>query len=240
MNRNASQNISEIKLLLTEPHECSYLPQHQAITGFVDPQIEINNALYGHLTTLGFRRSGPYLYSPFCADCKACVPARIPVVKFQPNRSQKRCLRGNADVQVVEVDDIDFAEHYPLYEDYIVNRHQGGDMFPPSKGQFDQFLGSTWDCSRFLELRVDGKLIGCAVVDHLPDALSAIYTYFDPAESVRGLGTLAVLLQIDLAQSLNMDYLYLGYWIADCQKMRYKTNYRPLELLRENIWCLHE
>ena len=84
MNRNASQNISEIKLLLTEPHECSYLPQHQAITGFVDPQIEINNALYGHLTALGFRRSGPYLYSPFCADCKACVPARIPVVKFQP------------------------------------------------------------------------------------------------------------------------------------------------------------
>ena len=97
-----------------------------------------------------------------------------------------------------------------------------------------------WVCSRFLELRLDGKLIGCAVVDHLPDALSAIYTYFDPAESVRGLGTLAVLLQIDLAQSLNMDYLYLGYWIADCQKMRYKTNYRPLELLRENIWCLHE
>ena len=240
MNQDAAQNIDEIKLLLTDPHECSYLSNHQAITGFVDPELAINNALYGRLTALGFRRSGPYLYSPFCSDCKACVPARIPVVEFKPNRSQKRCLRRNADVQVVEVDCIDFDEHYPMYEDYIVNRHQGGDMYPPSNAQFNQFLGSTWDCSRFLELRVDNKLIGCAVVDYLPHALSAIYTYFDPLESVRGLGNLAVLLQIDLARSLSMDYLYLGYWIADCQKMRYKTNYRPIELLQKNIWRLHE
>ncbi|MGB1402315.1 MAG: arginyltransferase [Porticoccaceae bacterium] len=240
MNRDATEKIDQIKLLLTEPHECSYLSQQQAITGFVDPELTINNALYGRLTALGFRRSGPYLYSPFCSSCQACIPARIPVIDFQPNRSQKRCLKRNADLQVVEVDCIDFDEHYPLYEDYIINRHQDGDMYPPSKDQFKQFLGSNWDCSRFLELRADNKLLGCAVVDHLPHALSAIYTYFNPLESVRGLGTLAVLLQIDLAQSLNMDYLYLGYWIADCEKMRYKTNYRPIELLQEKTWRLHE
>jgi arginine-tRNA-protein transferase len=111
-------------------------------------------------------------------------------------------------------------------------------MFPPSREQFEQFLGNAWDCTRFLEFRIGKQLIGCAVVDHLPAALSAIYTYFDPEYAERSLGTLAVLLQIQLAQQLELEYLYLGYWIADCQKMNYKTHYRPLQLLRENIWQL--
>ena len=106
--------------------------------------------------------------------------------------------------------------------------------------QFDQFLGSVRDCTTFLEFRVDNRLIGCAVVDVLPNALSAIYTYFDPVHSSRSLGTLAVLRQVALANELGLKYLYLGYWIADCQKMRYKTNYRPLELLRENAWKICE
>ena len=113
-------------------------------------------------------------------------------------------------------------------------------MFPPTRDQFEQFLGNAWDCTCFLEFRENGELIGCAVVDVLPDALSAIYTYFHPDYSTRSLGTLAVLFQIELAQKLNMTYLYLGYWVAGCQKMEYKTNYKPLELLQENTWRLHE
>jgi arginine-tRNA-protein transferase len=100
-------------------------------------------------------------------------------------------------------------------------------------------LGNSWDCTNFLEFRVNDRLIGCAVIDVLPKALSAIYTYFDPGESARSLGTLAVLFQVKLAQRLSMDYLYLGYWVSDCQKMNYKTNYQPLELLQENSWSLY-
>ena len=240
MTRDISPDIGKIRLLLTEPHDCSYLEGRQSTTAFVDPDIAIDNALYGRMSAMGFRRSGLYLYSPLCSSCNSCIPARVPVTTFRANRSQKRCSKRNLDVIINQVDSINFDEHYPIYDRYICERHQDGDMFPPTRDQFEQFLGNAWDCTCFLECRVNGELIGCAVVDLLPDALSAIYTYFHPDYSTRSLGTLAVLFQIELAQKLNMTYLYLGYWVAGCQKMEYKTNYKPLELLQENTWRLHE
>ncbi len=240
MTRDISPDIGKIRLLLTEPHACSYLEGRQATTAFVDPDAAIDTALYAQLSTVGFRRSGPYLYSPLCKECKACIPARIPVNLFVASRSQKRCLKRNSDIVVSLVDSICLTEHYPIYEAYISGRHYEGDMFPPTSQQFEQFLGNAWDCTRFLEFRLDGALIGCAVVDWLPDALSAIYTYFLPEHASRSLGTLAVLLQIQLATKSSLAYLYLGYWITDCQKMSYKANYRPLEILSENTWQLSE
>lgn len=239
MTRDISPDVGKIRLLLTEPHPCSYLEGRSSTTAFVDPDLEIDAALYGRMSAMGFRRSGPYLYTPYCNNCHACVPARIPVMDFVANRAQKRCWKRNRDIEVAQVDSIDFAEHYPVYDAYISDRHRSGDMYPPTQDQFEQFLGNTWDCTNFLEFREDGRLIGCAVVDVLPDSLSAIYTYFDPEESKRSLGTLAVLFQVKLAQKLAMDYLYLGYWVSDCQKMNYKTNYHPLELLQDNSWSLY-
>ena len=240
MTIDIAPELKSIRLRLTEPQACSYLDDRIATTGFVDPNIAVDNQLYGRLSAMGFRRSGNHLYTPLCGGCNACVSARIPVASFSPNRSQKRCSKGNADVAIRHTSSIDFDEHYPVYHEYICDRHENGDMYPPSREQFDQFLGSVRDCTTFLEFRVANRLIGCAVVDVLPNALSAIYTYFDPACSSRSLGTLAVLRQVALAQELGLKYLYLGYWIADCQKMRYKTNYRPLELLRENAWQIYE
>jgi arginyl-tRNA--protein-N-Asp/Glu arginylyltransferase len=240
MTIEIAPELKSIRLRLTEPQACSYLDDRIATTGFVDPNIAVDNQLYGRLSAMGFRRSGNHLYTPLCGGCNACVSARIPVALFSPNRSQKRCSKGNADVAIRHTSSIDFDEHYPVYHEYICDRHENGDMYPPSREQFDQFLGSVRDCTTFLEFRVANRLIGCAVVDVLPNALSAIYTYFDPACSSRSLGTLAVLRQVALAQELGLKYLYLGYWIADCQKMRYKTNYRPLELLRENAWQIYE
>jgi arginine-tRNA-protein transferase len=238
MTRDISPDIGKIRLLLTEPHDCSYLDNHKATTAFVDPEAEIDTELYGRMSAMGFRRSGLYLYSPLCSTCNACVPARIPVMAFRPSRSQKRCLKRNGDITIKQLSHISFDQHYPVYDRYISSRHHQGDMFPPSQEQFEQFLGNAWDCTKYLEFRMGGQLLGCAVVDRLPNALSAIYTYFDPDHAERSLGTLAVLLQIQLAQQLGLEYLYLGYWIEHCQKMNYKTNYRPLELLRENNWQL--
>lgn len=240
MTRDISPDISHIRLLLTEPHECSYLEGQKATTAFVDQAVKVDTALYGRMATMGFRRSGTYLYTPMCNNCDACVPARLPVDLFRRNRSQKRCWTRNAEVQINQCDSIDINEHYAIYERYIVERHQQGDMYPPTQEQFEQFLCHPWECTNFLEFRVHDTLIGCAVIDVLPDAISAVYTYFDPDESTRSLGTLAVLFQIALAQQLGMSYVYLGYWIENCQKMSYKTNYRPLELLRENTWQISE
>ena len=41
----------------------------------------------------GYRRSGKYTYKPICENCSSCVPIRIPVNDFQPNKTQKRTLK---------------------------------------------------------------------------------------------------------------------------------------------------
>ena len=238
MTRDISPDMGTIKLCLTEPHDCSYLQGRRSTTAFVDPELNIDTQLYSKMTAMGFRRSGPYLYAPMCAQCNACVPARVPVASFKESRGQKRCWKKNADITIEQLDVLNIDEHFPLYARYINERHKDGDMYPPFRKQFEDFLGNPWQSTRFLEFRLAGKLIGCAVVDILNNGVSAIYTYFDPLYSDRGLGNLAVLYEIRMARQLELDYLYLGYWIADCAKMKYKTNYRPLELYRGNNWQL--
>lgn len=236
MTRDITPDISRVRLFLTEPHNCSYLHDQQATTAFVDPQSEIDVALYTRLSEIGFRRSGPYLYTPHCVACQSCVPARIPVSEFKPDRSQKRCWDRNREVRVEQLESINFYEHYALYERYISERHSQGDMYPPSERQFREFLGTPWECTRFLEFRMQDKLAGCAVIDVLENGISAIYTYFDPSYAQRSLGNLGILFQIYLARRLGLQFVYLGYWISDCRKMSYKTRFRPVELYRENRW----
>lgn len=133
-------------------------------------------------------------------------------------------------------DNINTDEHYALYESYIITRHADGDMYPPSRDQYEDFLSSEWGVTRYIELRHEGKLLGVAVSDRLDHGLSAIYTFFRPDEPSRSLGVLAVLRQIELAKAQNLPYVYLGYWIRDCDKMRYKNQYRPLDIFINNTW----
>ena len=240
MTRDISPDIGMIKLCLTEAHDCSYLPDRQSTTAFVDPEMAIDVELYSRMTKLGFRRSGPYLYAPKCSGCNACIPARVPVDNFKWNRAQKRCWKKNDDIMVEQLDSINIGEHFQIYARYIEQRHSDGDMYPPSRRQFEDFLGNAWECTQFLEFRLGDQLIGCAVIDVIHNGLSAIYTYFDPAFSDRGLGVLAVLVEINMAQRLGLEHLYLGYWISGCDKMKYKTNYRPLELYQQNSWRIAE
>ena len=118
------------------------------------------------------------------------------------------------------------------------DEHGEGDMHPPSVEQFRSFLLSTWGRTAFLTLTLAGRPVAIAVSDMLPDGLSAIYTFFDPDLEPRGLGTYAVLRQIQLCQERHLDYLYLGYWIRDCEKMSYKIDFRPAELFVNNRWVV--
>ena len=129
MTRDISPDIGTIKLALTEPHECSYLEGRRSTTAFVDPSLTVDTELYSRMTTMGFRRSGSYLYSPMCAQCSACVPARVPVMDFKMSRAQKRCWNKNRDVMVEQLESINRDEHF-LYARYINARHSDGDMYP--------------------------------------------------------------------------------------------------------------
>ena len=230
-------DLSTLKLYATRPHPCSYLPGEDATTVFIDPTASLDAALYSELSRYGFRRSGANVYRPHCENCQACVPIRLMVNNFKPNRSQKRCLKNNRDLTITVVHTIDTPEHYALYEKYINKRHCDGDMFPASHAQYTDFLTAEWGVTEYLEMRdANNKLIALAVTDTLDHGLSAVYTFFDPDEAHRSLGNFSVLHQIQYAQNNNLTFIYLGYWIRKCQKMNYKINYRPYQVLIDQHW----
>lgn len=241
MSRDNSPDIDRdlqtVRLFLTQPHPCSYLADQTATTAFVDPDITPSIALCEQLAEHGFRRSGGYHYRPHCGSCQACVSVRIPVAAFTPNRSQKRCAKRNRDLAATPLASIDQAEHYPLYERYIAARHSDGDMYPASVKQFEDFLGNPSPATLYLELRLNGALVGCAVTDRFAGGLSAIYTYFEPQLEDRGIGRYAILAQLQLARRWQCEHLYLGYWIAGSEKMAYKASYRPLEYFDGQLWA---
>ena len=127
-------------------------------------------------------------------------------------------------------------ENYALYARYITERHRDGDMYPPSREQFASFLLCEWSDTAFIEFRRDEQLIAVAVTDRVEDGLSAIYTFYDPDMHHFSPGVYAILWQIEHARQTGRPHLYLGYWIKQCQKMSYKTDYRPLEMFVGERW----
>lgn len=220
----------------TPAHTCSYLPEREATTMFVDPRAEVDKRLYSQLTALGFRRSGSHYYRPHCDHCNACVPVRLDCQEFRSDRSQRRVWSKNRDLTFRLVPAVFSERYYDLYARYISERHADGDMFPPSREQFSSFLVEGATETWFLEMNLGEQLVGLAVIDGLDDGLSAIYTMFDPDQEQRSLGTLAVLWQIEEARQRKLDWVYLGYWIAQCRKMNYKTRFQPLEAFRDGHW----
>lgn len=229
-------NLAQLKFFATPKHACSYLDEREATTLFVDPAARIDNPLYSALSSLGFRRSGRHIYRPHCEQCSACIPIRIPVRRFGARRHQRRVWQRNEDLEVHLCEPALTAENYGLYARYIEARHPGGDMYPPTPEQFRSFLLCEWSDTRFVEFRAEGVLLAVAVMDQVADGLSAIYTFFDPDRNERSLGVQAVLWQIQHAEDLGLPYLYLGYWIKQCQKMNYKSRYRPLEMFVGERW----
>ena len=127
-------------------------------------------------------------------------------------------------------------EYFELYRNYLHARHTDGAMSDPTPDDFKQFLYCKWSNTHFIEVRKDGRLLAIAVTDITPSGLSAVYTYFDPAESKRGLGNFCILQQIQQAQDMQLEYLYMGYWINDCNKMKYKINFQPMQAFINDIW----
>jgi arginine-tRNA-protein transferase len=169
------------------------------------------------------------------------VPVRIPAEAFQPNRTQKRILKRNADLTLIERPAIASEEQYRLFAAYQRGRHADGDMARMSFLDFRAMIQDGSADSRVLELRDsrDG-LIGAMLVDRLTDGLSAVYSFFDPAAQRRSLGTFIVLAALNLLRRQQHPFLYLGYWIARSRKMSYKSRFQPLERLGSAGWVLVE
>lgn len=227
---------SDLTFFKTGQHDCSYLPDKQAETLFLDPEAEQDPALIELLNLNGFRRSGNHVYRPDCPNCNGCQSVRIVVADFVRTRSFQRVLRKNDDVQIKITRPAYSEEHYQLYERYLSERHQDGDMYPPSKYSYTEFLLTPQRQARLVEFRIKGRLIAASVIDLFRTGPSAIYTYFDPDDSDRSLGTLAILFLVELASAHNLPFVYLGYWIKNSTKMLYKERFQPLQVFRGQQW----
>jgi leucyl-tRNA---protein transferase len=234
--RSKSDPVSQLAFYTTAPHACGYLAGHEAMSLLADPYTQLSKAVYSQLVDYGFRRSGEHAYRPHCRNCNECVPVRVPVAQFQPRRSQRRTWQHNQDLRVIPRIASYDEEHFELYRRYIDQRHPGGGMDCPDRERYLEFLLSSWCDTLFYEFRLNDRLLAVAVVDYLLQGLSAVYTFFDPGEPGRGLGTYAVLWQIRETERLGLPWLYLGYWIKDCVKMSYKSEYRPMEVYRDGRW----
>ena len=223
----------EVRLVSTGEHACPYIPGRVAsnrafLAERIDPEI------YHAFMDAGFRRSGRVVYQPACAGCRACVPIRVPVAQFTPSKSQRRCARRNADLRLDVGPASATDEKFDLYRRYTTARHRGGEDGgdEPEREAFESFLyHSPVDTIEFTYRDAADRLLGVGICDVSERSLSSVYFYFDPAESRRGLGTFGAIQEIAFAREGAIPYYYLGYWIEPCRSMRYKSEFRPFELL---------
>lgn len=233
-------NVKTLDFYLTPTHACNYLPGREAASLVADVGARITTQTYGALIDYGFRRSGEYIYRPHCQGCTACIPVRVPVAAFRPRRSQRRTWQRNQDLKVRRVPVVYQEEHFQLYQRYIADRHRGGGMDHTDSEHYLEFMHAAGIDTGLYEFRSAERLLAVAVVDHLAQGFSAVYTFFDPAEHARSLGVYAVLWQIEELKRRGLPWLYLGYWIKECRKMNYKGRYRPLEIYRDGQWIRND
>jgi arginine-tRNA-protein transferase len=182
----------------------------------------------------GYRRNGNCLYNMQCSDCCACIPIRLHPAEFQPNRNQRRTLKKNRDVEMAILPLQPDRETLDLCEKFLGIRYPRENN--NATGYYRDFFLNNIVNSAQIQYRVDGRLVGTAVIDIGYNWMNAVYFYFDPDESRRSLGTYNILQLIDLCLDWEIEYLYLGYLIDSVPAMSYKSNFRPHYLLLKNQW----
>lgn len=224
------------KLYLSAPHPCPYIPPQTASTVLLDPAYPVDTRTFSVLLRAGFRRSGQVIYRPRCDTCNACVSVRVAAGEYRPNRAQRRTSSRNRDLVTTLVPTRFSEEHFDLYCRYQAWRHSGDSMDHSDPVRYREFMVESAVETVFMEHRLHQKLAAISVCDLPDDGMSAVYTFFAPEFAARSLGTYAIMKQIDYVNDMRLDWLYLGYWIEDCQKMAYKTNFTPIFGYLDREW----
>ncbi len=218
--------------------DCPYLPGRKArhrgfVTDHCDPEV------YHALLDRRFRRSGNLFYQPQCPNCRECVQMRIPVGGFRPSKSQRRVWRDNHDLSVTVRSPVLTDEKWRLYARYLEQQHDG--TMSAAYDDLERFLYRSPVDSIEFTYHLDGRLIGVAVADRSTSALSSVYMFFDPNLSGRSPGTYSMLWEIDYCRRSDIPYYYVGFYVADCRKMNYKSRFKPHERLTDDLrWVAHD
>jgi arginine-tRNA-protein transferase len=227
---------------VTAPQECPYLKNETERKLFTslsgsDAQV-LNNAL----STQGFRRSQNVLYRPSCADCSACLSARIPVAHFSFSKSEKRVIRRNNSLIREIKAPWATSEQYELFKRYVNNRHEKGGMSGMSETEFASMVEETCVKTILTEYstpdHINSTIKAISITDVIEDGLSMVYSFYEPKLPELSLGRYMILDHINLAKEMDLPYLYLGYWVKGSKKMDYKSQYSPIEIFTNGKWSL--
>ncbi|BBK41929.1 putative arginyl-tRNA--protein transferase [Allostella vacuolata] len=236
MNRLAPQPLQHFYRTAALP--CPYLDgkmERKVLTEIAGPTAA---SLYNGLSRAGFRRSHHLAYRPACAGCNACVPVRVAVDRFVPSRNLRRLARLSDELATAEEPARATGEQYRLFTRYQRSRHAESDMATMTYGDYRAMVEDSPIETRLLTLRdAAGQLFAACLADRLDDGYSAVYSFFDPDQARRSLGTMLVLRLVEQAVVQSLPYVYLGYWIADSRKMAYKVRFQPLEALGPSGWA---
>ncbi|SMX32050.1 arginyltransferase [Octadecabacter ascidiaceicola] len=232
---------------VTAPQPCPYLADRMERKLFTALQGDAAEQLNNSLSKQGFRRSQNVLYRPSCADCAACLSARIKVADFAPSKSQKRVLKRNTDLTRSASSPWATEAQYALFRDYLDSRHATGGMADMDLFEFAAMVEETPIRTRLIEYRsahaeatvLDDPYEGLRAVsltDILDDGLSMVYSFFAPELMKSSVGTYLILDHIQIARELELPYVYLGYWVPGSDKMGYKANFKGVEIYRDGAW----
>jgi arginyl-tRNA--protein-N-Asp/Glu arginylyltransferase len=236
-------------LVYDEDTNCPYLEARVARLPMRLPTRPLTAAEFSERLHAGDRRQGLVLYRPNCPDCSACEAIRLDIHTFAPNKTQRRIHRRGRRVFRVEIDDPSLsAEKVELYNKHKVGRSLMGEGDPIDEVGYGAFLVDS--CTESFEIRYllsaspergePERLAGVAIVDRGSDALSAVYTYFDPQLGSLSPGVFSILEQVELCKRWGLRWLYLGLYVADCSSMAYKARYLPHERLHGRRWVVYD
>jgi len=232
---------------LTAPSPCPYLPGKEERKVFTHLVGERAGELNDLLTHGGFRRSQSIAYRPACDACRACVSVRVIANEFRPSRNMRRVMERNADVVGDMRTPQPSSEQYSVFRSYLDSRHRNGGMADMTVLDYAMMVEDSHVQTRLVEYRRRGpdsgitgrgagQLLAMTLVDVLSDGLSMVYSFYDPEEASRSLGTFMILDHIARARRMGLDYVYLGYWVRNSRKMDYKGRFLPQERLMPEGW----
>ncbi len=226
---------------VTAPQHCPYLDGRMERKLFTALQGDDAGKLNDTLTKQGFRRSQNVLYRPSCAECNACLSARIRVADFKPTRSQRRVLKRNRGTRRQATSPWATEEQYILFRSYLDSRHADGGMADMDIFEFSAMVEETPIRTRIIEYLKAGsdsapELLAVCLTDVLDDGLSMVYSFFEPDSASRSPGTYLILDHVEIAREAGLPYVYLGYWIPGSRKMDYKSGFTALEIYRNGRW----
>ena len=239
----------QLRFFLTAPSPCPYLPERYERKVFAHLPLSDGATVNDSLTQVGFRRSQNIAYRPACEACTACVSARIPAADYVFSRSERKAIARNEDLKRHLVEAEATMEQFDLLRRYLVTRHADGGMAEMTWPDYVAMVEDTAVRTHIIEYRMrakdggpqgvgPGDLVACALVDVMSDGLSLVYSFYDPSQTRRSLGSFVILDHVVQACLMDLPYVYLGYWVRGSEKMDYKVRFSPIELLRPDGWTL--